>query len=134
VIDPITEYILEQTVLVNTTLLPNEIKISLERKIYPHYKLNTTVEKQNKSSYGWIEGKNLNIIRKLKLIGILNYGNGDAAWYSVVDGKVYDYSHDFDGFSSFLSSNDQRYIHPPMLYDKWEKSVLSGKHGSAMLG
>ena len=140
--------IFESTPLYKASQLPEQIQKSLITKIYPKkygpkrsilkrnkpYSI-TDISKINSSAYSMTNKKwsslNIGIIKRLKLIGILSYGNGDYAWYSLVNGKVYDMNLDVDEFSGFLSKDNKKYqkdMWPPMPYSKWERSVLSGNH------
>lgn len=120
--------------------LPKEIQVSLLTKIYPRYdrKKHTprSIAKVVKDAHN-MEWTPLNkrVKEKLKLYPIFSYGNGDYAWYSFADSRVYDYSHDFNGFSGYLPPDQKKYqrqVHTPMRYPLWERSILSGKHGSAI--
>lgn len=131
---------LKENINLAPTTLPEEIQSSLITKIYPRYDRGKHTLKsigkvaKDASNMQWTSA-NTAIRNKLKLYPIFAYGNGDYAWYSFTNGKVYDYSHDFDGFSGYLSSEHRKYqkqVHPPMTYKMWEKSILTGKHGSAI--
>jgi flavodoxin len=124
--------------------LPEVIKNDLINVIYPNRyqrkKFNISdITATNKSAINmssdpddqkWTN-RNKQIINKLKLVGIMSYGNGDYAWYSLVNGKVYDTNHDLGDFSAFLSkenSGQKNKVWPPLTYKQWRQSVLSNKH------
>ena len=126
------ESIFEQQIF-TAAQLPPQVQQSLINKIYPRYdrKKHSAkyIQKSNMdanssaTTFGSNGAINQKIISKFKMVGIFAYGNGDHAFYSLVNGKVYDHSHDFDGFSSLLvgdNRSNQKYLHPPMPYAAWE--------------
>jgi len=153
-IDPITEFIFQKDQrtkpLFNAKQLPEPVIKHLTQVIYPrknygHGKKKYGVgdiNQANKSAYymvynnedpGWSQ-KNLQIVKRLKLIGIYGYGNGDYAWYSLVNGKVYDMNHDLGNFSAFLSKQNLKYknrLYPPMTYKQWATTILNSKRMDA---
>ncbi len=72
----------------------------------------------------------LKIIKDYKLFGILAYGNGDTAWYSFRDKKVYDFNHELGLFN--IKPNRQ--MHRPAPYKQWANEVLSEKRYDAFKG
>jgi hypothetical protein len=131
--------------------LPDQVKAILINKLYPkHYGKKrgiirnkpytvSDIKTTNRNAHQMVQSPkdkkwsalNINVIRKLKLVGIYSYGNGDYAWYSLANGRVYDMNHDIGDFSGFLSKENIKYknqLWPPMPFNQWVSSVLSGKH------
>ena len=73
----------------------------------------------------------LNLIKIKKLYCILNYGNGDTAWYSFKDKKVYDWGHEGNSFYPLSDKKSKNRLWKPVLYKQWMKDVISGKHQSS---
>ncbi len=143
----------------NATQLPSEIQTSLLNQIYPskygqrkkgYFKKRTKpysisdIQRSHKDAMKWFTmtsklGSDLDItqaamllttIKDYKLFGILEYGNGDSAWYSFRDKKVYDFNHELNLFNN----KPHRQMHRPAPYKQWANEVLSEKRYDAFKG
>jgi hypothetical protein len=74
----------------------------------------------------WSKG-NLRTATKKQLIGILNYGNGDHAFYSLKDGKVYIWAHDYGDFTHKVAEKSKKYLWQPMSFKKWVQTLKTGR-------
>ena len=75
--------------------------------------------------------KGLDFIKKMNLYCIFSYGNGDYAYFSFKDKKVYDHGHEGNGFYPIKYPEfpfEKKRCWPPTPYKQWLKDVSSGKH------
>jgi len=143
----------------NATQLPSEIKTSLINQVYPSkygqrkkgfFKKRTKpyslrdIQRTHKDAMDWFNinsklGSDIDItwaaimltaITKYKLFAILAYGNGDTAWYSFRDKKIYDFNHELGLFNI----KPHRQMHRPVLYKQWANEVMSEKRFDAFKG
>ena len=135
----------------NVNVLPPKVINSLLNDVYPQYfgksrkgffkkevqrKYSLSdINRINKSAYNdlfmpselkWSKG-NLKTANKLKLIGVLNFGNGDYAFYSLKNGNIYIWTHDFGDFSHKVDGKERKKLWQPMSYGSWVKKLKSGK-------
>jgi len=114
-------------------LLPEDLKSGLmelykkEKNIRnPNLK---HIAQENKSNMIWIKGnRDKSLIKKNKLYGIYGYINGDSAWFSLSDNKVYDFNHELGLFNVFYKDTGVWLAQP---YKQWLKDAISRKHDSA---
>lgn len=79
-------------------------------------------EKNSKQDQEWAK-RMLKTIAKYKLVPILSYGNGDSAWYSLLNGKVYDHNHDYGKFSNSPTKD----MYGPTEFKSWARDVMARK-------
>ena len=128
-IDPITQYILEQESINN---LPPDLVSFLLTKLYPaNWKGKHTIkdiEDAHNNAMEWTDKRHASFIKSLKLYGVFSYVNGDSAWYSFKNKKVYDYNHSMYQFNDQMSGQDKKNGWPAVNYKQWMKDTITKKH------
>lgn len=79
----------------------------------------------------------LALIKSKKLYCILNYGNGDTAWFSFKDKKIYDWGHEGNSFYPIKSPefpSGKKRCWSPTSYKQWIKDVINRKHIDSWIG
>lgn len=101
--------------------IPKDLRDFLLKYAYPkrYGAAKTSIEKEHKSAMMWIDSsknnKNKQLVNQKDLIGIYNYINGDVAFYSTKDSKIYDFQHSTDKFTKSFP------------YKKWIIDIKKGK-------
>ena len=73
--------------------------------------------------------KSLEFIDSQKLYWIYPYGNGDSAWYSIKDKKIYDWNHELGAFNALLKNHKENYVSrlsDDVDYQTWMDEVDKG--------
>ena len=133
--------------------LPKDLVNSLLTELYPKDRKGSysikDIERENKEAREWFNYKRKDLYGKLdpeeiknmkdqedftnknKLIGIYSYINGDTAWFSFKDKKVYDFNHEIGKFNDIIDHEFIKKVESSVHYKQWIKDVKSGKHDEA---
>jgi hypothetical protein len=106
--------------------LPKDL-ISVVKAIYNKKGIKYNIKKIHKDGLIWITSNNdKQFIRKKELYCVYDYDNGDTAWFSFVDNKIYDFNHEIGMFNIF--HKDQKDVWKEKLYKEWLKDLKDKKH------
>jgi len=93
------------------------------------YRKPSGIDKNHRENLKYVSKESLPYVKRKKLFCFISYVNGDSAWYSFVDSKVYDYNHEIRLFNDQIGRDraDPRSLWQPMDYKDWLRLVTTKK-------
>jgi len=114
--------------------LPRDLVDALLKDIYPPrdktIKNINDMDSEHDHELKYLNNISLKFIDVMNLRWIYTYWNGDSAWYSFKDKKVYDYNHELEEFNDYKRKNDIKLNHA-IFYKNWIQEVEAELHDDA---
>ena len=119
-------------------LLPKDLVELLMKHLYPtrygknKIKNTNDIDKESEEIYQWLDNdkqhskSNVKFYNDMKLYAIYSYWNGDSAFYSFRDKKIYDFNHELGAFNEVVKGDPK--LTKPAPYKQWIQDVLDLKH------
>ena len=110
--------------------LPSDLIQYLVRRLYPSMYSGThqvkDVMKTNKDLLIWLkhDRRAMPFQKSKDLFGIFSYGNGDSAWYSFRDKKVYDFNHELGIFNPQATPIQRKELWMAQPYKQWIRDTF----------
>jgi hypothetical protein len=89
--------------------------------------------KHNADDYLERAKNSVQLVKDLQLYCIYRYKNGDTAWFSFVDEKIYDYNYELAGFNKLIQQDktvrlsDKQGLNEDVPYKQWIDEIKAGK-------